>query len=86
MSLGLVCPGQGSQSVGMLADIADAYPSVRERFTEAGDAIGVALWGIVSNGPEAELQSTAITQPALLTASYAIWEIWLAQSASVQTN
>ena len=80
MSLGLVFPGQGSQSVGMLADIADVYPSVRERFLEAGDAISVALWDIVSNGPEAELQSTAITQPALLTASYAIWEIWLAQS------
>ncbi|MCZ6656225.1 MAG: ACP S-malonyltransferase [Gammaproteobacteria bacterium] len=82
MSLGLVFPGQGSQSVGMLADIADTYPSVRERFTEAGDAIGVALWDIVSTGPEAELQNTAITQPALLTASYAIWEIWQAHSGT----
>lgn len=80
MSLGFVFPGQGSQSVGMLADIGDVHPNVKQRFLEAGDAISVDLWEIVSNGPEAELVSTAITQPALLTASYALWEIWQTHS------
>jgi [acyl-carrier-protein] S-malonyltransferase len=71
-------PGQGSQSVGMLADVAGAHPGVRTRFEEAGDAISVDLWRLVSEGPDAELASTAVTQPALLTASVALWELWRA--------
>ena len=79
MSLGFVFPGQGSQFVGMLADAAAAHSSVGERFAEAGEAIGIDLWRIVSEGPEAELVATAVTQPALLTASVALWDIWLAE-------
>ena len=79
MSLGFVFPGQGSQFVGMLADAAAAHRSVGERFAEAGEAIGIDLWRIVSEGPEAELVATAVTQPALLTASVALWDIWLAE-------
>ena len=79
MSLGFVFPGQGSQFVGMLADAAAAHSSVGERFAEAGEAIGIDLWRIVAEGPEAELVATAVTQPALLTASVAIWDIWLAE-------
>jgi [acyl-carrier-protein] S-malonyltransferase len=76
MSLGFVFPGQGSQSVGMLADVAAEYPQVRRHFDEAGDAISQPLWRIVAEGPEAELIRTEITQPALLTASIALWSIW----------
>ncbi len=79
MSLGFAFPGQGSQFVGMLSDVAAAHGSVRERFAEAGDAIGIDLWRIVTDGPDTELAATAVTQPALLTASVALWDVWLAE-------
>jgi len=79
MSLGFVFPGQGAQFVGMLGDVAEAHHSVGERFAEAGDAIGIDLWRIVPAGPDAELAATAVTQPALLTASLALWDVWLAE-------
>ncbi len=82
MSVGFVFPGQGSQSVGMLADVAQAHASVRKRFAEAGDAIGVDLWDIAQNGTESRLAGTAIAQPALLTASYALWEVWQRQGGA----
>ena len=76
MSCGFVFPGQGSQFVGMLGDVAGVHESVRRRFEEAGDAIGIDLWEIVHNGEDAALAGTAVAQPALLTASFALWEIW----------
>lgn len=76
MSLGFVFPGQGAQFVGMLADLAGRYAVVRERFDQAADAIGLDLWRIASQGPETELAATAVTQPALLTASVALWDVW----------
>lgn len=76
MSFAFVFPGQGSQFPGMLAEAAEAHPSVRERFREAGEIIGRDLWRLIRQGSEAELASTEITQPALLTASVALWEIW----------
>ena len=76
MSLGFVFPGQGAQFVGMLADVAEQRASVRERFEQAADAIGIDLWRIASQGPETELAATAVTQPALLTASVALWDLW----------
>ena len=79
MSLGFVFPGQGSQFVGMLADAAKVHGAVGERFAEAGDAIGIDLWSIVAEGPDAELAATAVTQPALLTASVALWDVWLTE-------
>lgn len=82
MSLGFVFPGQGSQSVGMLADLAEAYPQVRARYEEAGEAISQPLWKIVSEGPEDDLIRTEITQPALLTASVALWDIWQAEGGA----
>lgn len=77
MSFGFVFPGQGSQSVGMLADVAGAHPSVRRRFEEAGDGIGLDLWRIAQSGEDSELAGTAVAQPALLTAGFALWETWL---------
>jgi [acyl-carrier-protein] S-malonyltransferase len=79
MSLGFVFPGQGSQSVGMLGDVAAAYPQIKAHFEEAGDAISRPLWRIVTEGPDDELVRTEITQPALLTASVALWSIWCAE-------
>lgn len=79
MSMVFIFPGQGSQSVGMLADVAQAFCSVKTRFEEASDALGYDLWEIVSNGPDAQLNQTEITQPAILTASVALYEIARAQ-------
>lgn len=79
MSLGLVFPGQGSQSVGMLADIAATYPQVQAHFEQAGEAISQPLWRVVSEGPDEDLVRTEITQPAILTASVALWSIWQAE-------
>jgi [acyl-carrier-protein] S-malonyltransferase len=74
-SLAFVFPGQGSQSVGMLADIAREYPEVEATFLEASKVLGYDLWNLVSRGPTEELDKTVQTQPALLAASYAIWRI-----------
>jgi [acyl-carrier-protein] S-malonyltransferase len=85
MSLGFVFPGQGSQSVGMLADVAARYPQIQERFDEAGDAISQPLWQIVSEGPDEALVRTEITQPALLTASIALWGVWQGEGGEQPT-
>ena len=73
--IAFVFPGQGSQSVGMLADAVAQYPEIAESFTMASDVLGYDLSRLAFTGPEDELNQTAITQPALLTASYAIWRI-----------
>ncbi len=78
----LVFPGQGSQSVGMLADLYAEYAIVRDTFAESSAALGYHLWDLVANGPEADLNETHRTQPALLTASVAIWRLWCAQGGA----
>lgn len=85
MALGFVFPGQGSQTVGMLADVAAAYPQVRSHFEEAGEAIARPLWRIVTEGPDEELVRTEITQPAILTASVALWSIWRSRGGPLPT-
>ncbi|MGC3873066.1 ACP S-malonyltransferase [Halomonas sp. GXIMD04776] len=75
-SLALVFPGQGSQHVGMLRELAERYSVVRTTFEEAADALGYNLWQVVQEGPEEALNATACTQPALLTSSIAIWRVW----------
>jgi [acyl-carrier-protein] S-malonyltransferase len=76
MSFAFVFPGQGSQSVGMLADLAAAEPAVRATFAEASDALHYDLWQLVSAGPAEALNATERTQPALLTAGVATWRVW----------
>lgn len=72
----IIFPGQGSQSVGMLADLADAFPVVRETYQEASDALGVDLWKLSQQGPAEELNQTQNTQPAMLAAGIAVWRVW----------
>jgi [acyl-carrier-protein] S-malonyltransferase len=74
-TLGVVFPGQGSQTVGMLADVARAYPEMLNTFDEASAVLGYDLWQLVSQGPAEELDKTVRTQPAMLAASYALWRI-----------
>lgn len=76
MSLGILYPGQGSQRVGMLAEAAVAYPQIRETFSEASEALGYDLWALVSGGPSETLELTEFTQPALLTASVALFRVF----------
>jgi [acyl-carrier-protein] S-malonyltransferase len=79
MSFAFVFAGQGSQSVGMLAELAQSEASVRDTFAEASAALGYDLWKLVSEGPEAELNATERTQPAMLTAGVATWRAWRAR-------
>ncbi|BEO27604.1 MAG: ACP S-malonyltransferase [Serratia marcescens] len=74
-----VFPGQGSQAVGMLAELAAQFPIVEETFGEASSALGYDLWQLVQQGPAEELNKTWQTQPALLAASVAIFRVWQQQ-------
>jgi len=78
-SQGFVFPGQGSQAVGMLADLAQAFPQVAQTFAEASDHLGFDLWDLVQNGPEEKLNQTQNTQPAMLCAGVAVWRVWQAE-------
>ena len=74
--LGFVFPGQGSQALGMMDALASRHACVKERFATAADVLGFDLWYLVTHGPEAELNRTEHTQPALLAASVATWDAW----------
>ncbi len=74
--IAFVFPGQGSQSVGMLAELAQTQVMVRQTFEEASDGLGVDLWLLSQEGPEAQLNQTEFTQPALLAAGVAVWRVW----------
>ncbi|HVA54478.1 MAG TPA: ACP S-malonyltransferase [Gammaproteobacteria bacterium] len=79
MTLAVVFPGQGSQSLGMLAKISDAYPSIKQTFIEASNNLDYDLWALTQHGPVDRLNATACTQPALLVAGVAIWRVWQTQ-------
>lgn len=79
-TLGIVFPGQGSQTVGMLADLALQFSEVKATFAEASSVLGYDLWQLVEAGPADTLDKTTYTQPALLTASYAVWRILLSRT------
>ncbi|MFC3653880.1 ACP S-malonyltransferase [Dyella humi] len=75
-SLAFVFPGQGSQSVGMLAELAATHGEVKATFDEASQGAGIDLWALSQQGPEDQLNRTENTQPALLAASVAVWRVW----------
>ncbi|MFH4663776.1 ACP S-malonyltransferase [Vibrio cidicii] len=83
----IVFPGQGSQAVGMLAELGEQYDIVKETFAQASETLGYDLWSLVQNGPVEDLNQTFRTQPALLASSVAIWRVWqqlgLAQPANL---
>src|SRR6185503_11547340 len=79
MTFGFVFPGQGSQSVGMLAGLspdAAAEAAIRDTFAEASSVLGYDLWQLIAQGPAERLNSTECTQPAMLAASIATWRLW----------
>jgi len=75
MKFACVFPGQGSQSLEMMAELAEAYPVVNELFTTASDVLGYDLWKVVQEGPVEELNKTEVTQPAMLVSGVAVYEI-----------
>ncbi len=81
MKYAVLFPGQGSQSVGMLAALAAAHPVVEETFTEANGVLGWDVGKLIRSGPESELNRTERTQPALLAAGIAVWRVWQQQNA-----
>jgi [acyl-carrier-protein] S-malonyltransferase len=80
-SVAVVFPGQGSQSVGMLADVASDFDIVKRTFDEASDVLGYDLWHLSQQGPAEVLDQTIHTQPALLAGGYAVWRVLQSQEA-----
>jgi [acyl-carrier-protein] S-malonyltransferase len=83
MAFAFVFPGQGSQSVGMLAGLAAAEPQVRATFEEASQVLGYDLWQLVAEGPADALNATERTQPAMLSAGVATWRVWNARGGAL---
>jgi [acyl-carrier-protein] S-malonyltransferase len=79
--LAFVFPGQGSQSIGMLADLAEVFPSVKKTFEQASDALGLDLWKLVQQGEAEQLNQTQNTQPAMLASGVAMWRVWCEQTS-----
>ena len=86
MSLAMIFPGQGSQSQGMQADLAENYSEVQATYAEASDILGYDLWRVVQNGPPERLGETVVTQPAMLAAGVAAWRIWEAEGGATPTH
>lgn len=81
--LAFVFPGQGSQSLGMLGELAESDAVVRDSFKEASEGAGVDLWALTQDGPEEQLNRTEFTQPALLAASVAVWRLWRSRGGAM---
>jgi len=79
MAIEGVFPGQGSQSVGMMKGLSESFPIVQQTFQEASDVLGKDLWQMANEGPEADLNNTENTQPAMLAAGIATWRVWQEQ-------
>lgn len=78
----MLFPGQGAQAVGMLASLAEHHPAIAETFSQASDTLGYDMTDLIQNGPSARLDQTEFTQPALVTASIAVWRAWQAAGGS----
>lgn len=79
-NLAFVFPGQGSQTVGMLSDLATSHDSVKQVFEQASEVLSLDLWQLTQEGSVEQLNQTQNTQPALLAAGYAVWKVWCQQT------
>ena len=85
MAIAGIFPGQGSQSLGMLAELSSQFNEVRDTFHLASDVLGRDLWAMAQEGSEAALNSTENTQPLMLAAGVAVWRVWLKQGGRMPT-
>lgn len=85
MSLAMVFPGQGSQSVGMMGELALRFSVVHSTFAEASSVLGYDLWQLTASGPLEQLNTTECTQPAMLAAGVATWRLWKEQGGATPT-
>ena len=76
MKLAAVFPGQGSQSPGMLAELATRYDVVTETFSESSEHLGYDLWDLAQNGTAEQLRETEVTQPLMFVSGVAVWRLW----------
>ena len=83
MSLAFIFPGQGSQSIGMLKELSENFSEVSTTFQEASDALGYDLWSCIQEGPAEKLNSTDVTQPAMLASGVATWRAWQAKGGAM---
>ncbi len=83
MKLAFVFPGQGSQSIGMLAELAATHAVIEESYHEASEVLGYDLWKLVQQGPQEQLNQTVHTQPAMLVAGVALWRLWQQQGGAL---
>jgi [acyl-carrier-protein] S-malonyltransferase len=81
-NLAFVFPGQGSQSVGMLTNLAENYPEVKHVFEQASDVLSFDIWKLIQEGPVEALNKTQNTQPIMLAAGVATWQVWCNQTNS----
>jgi len=86
VSLAMIFPGQGSQSVGMLAALAEQYPEVQATFAQASEILGFDLWQLAQEGPGERLDETVITQPVMLAAGVATWRAWRSGGGATPSN
>jgi len=82
-NLAFVFPGQGSQSIAMMSELAESYSLVKQIFEQASDVLGFDLWQLVQQGPAEDLNQTHNTQPAMLAAGVAMWLVWKEQSSII---
>ena len=76
MKIAFTFPGQGSQTVGMLSELAQSFPIVKSTYDAASAVLGIDLWSIVQNGPEEKLNATEQTQPAMLAGGVSVLRVW----------
>ena len=86
MTLAMVFPGQGSQAVGMQAELAEEFAEVLATYAEASEHLGYDLWELVQTGTTEQLAETVVTQPAMLTAGVAAWRVWQSSAARHHNN
>lgn len=86
MTTAFVFPGQGSQSIGMLKDLAARHPQIQRTFAKASAALDMDVWQLVQEGPERALGMTENTQPVMLTAGYAVWQAWRAAGGTLPAS
>lgn len=82
MKTAFIFPGQGSQAIGMMSDLAASHSLVKDTFAEASDALGLDMWEMCQAGPIEALSQTENTQPALLTCGIAAWRVWQDQGGA----